>query len=77
MVSQSARPVNQPPSKENLGFEEEFVGRVEVTRPGDKTSQCTVADEATKPEDIEKGMILRKTPEEDLKEIMEMISSNK
>lgn len=70
-------PLIDPVTKENLGFDEEFVGRVVVTRPGDKTSQCVVADDNTKPEDIEKGMILRKTSEDDLKEVKKAKATEK
>ena len=53
-----------PQTKESLGFDEEFVGRVILSRPGAKTSKFVLADDKLKIEDIEVGMVLRRLPEE-------------
>lgn len=43
----------------SLGFDEDLMGRVKVSRPGPKVTKCEVCD-GLKLDDVKKGMILRR-----------------
>lgn len=51
--------LKDPKTGDSLGFDEELIGKVVVSRPGPKVTKCVVA-EGTKLSDIGKGMVLRR-----------------
>ena len=53
--------LKDPQTGDSLGFDEDLIGKVVVSRPGPKVTKCVVA-EGTKLDEIEKGMILRRVP---------------
>ena len=55
--------LTDPKTGDSLGFDEDLIGRVVVSRPGPKVTKCVVA-EGTKLEDVAKGMVLRRVSQE-------------
>lgn len=55
--------LKDPKTGDSLGFDEELIGRVVISRPGPKVTKCVVA-EGTKLDEIKKGMVLRRVSEE-------------
>lgn len=58
--------LKDPKTSDSLGFDEDLIGRVVVSRPGPKVTKCVVA-EGTKLDEIKKGMVLRRVPKETIK----------
>lgn len=51
--------LKDPKTGDSLGFDEDLIGKVVVSRPGSKVTKCVVV-EGTKLDEIKKGMVLRR-----------------